>query len=220
MERSLLPREKLELKGAILAMVRRRLGEGNWVESEGGFRSRAACREMLVDTVVDDLRLSLMLRMFIGLRFDDVDLHWQKSQAGSGTTFCLPWTIRCDRKRWNHAGDDYYDIHCLDDIAHTEMAVRSFVEGVASRFWSHFVAIGDLDREWNNRPHHYDLDLSDSFSHAVKSVIVARLARNANYEEIVNIRRKEIDPGCVFCPVREPIVKFDRLVEYLSGVRG
>ena len=205
--------EKRELFESFNRMVRKHLPEADWKYGRSQFTKLSGQCERIFFASITDQELELWVDVAVGIRFTDVEEIWRQSQKLD--QFTSHWTIEGVVSNYIRNAQLWYQIDRPIDIEFFEPKICGLIEQACIPFWNRFASVADVDREWNHRPFEFDHDATNALHHATRSLIVAKLAKNPKFEELVPMRRGEVTRLLDINLQQKGLEAFDRLVEWL-----
>lgn len=197
--------------------ILRLLPEGKWRRDDNIIVDLAGGLERVLLADMNNEGFYLWLFLGMGVNQLEVERVWRESQLWTKRRpHDCAWTVR---GRIGYYLPDLEHAHKLFDLEDVEGLVPSLermIQQACIPFWNRFATIEAIDRDWNSRPFSLERDHTHAFHHAVRSVIVAKLARNPSYHEIIDLRRSELTGRIMNCDELIPLERFERLVQFLG----
>jgi hypothetical protein len=207
--------EKRDLTESFIRMVLRHLPEGDWRSAGSQFSNLNGHCERIFFASITDQKFELWVQAAMGIRFTDVEEIWRKSQNLDKNTG--HWTVEGVVGNFLRDAQLRYRIDRSKDVEFFEQKISELIEQACLPFWKQFASVADVDREWNKRPFEFDNDATDVLHHATRSVIIAKLAKNPAFEELVTMRRGEVIRTLNISLQKRGLEQFDRLVGWLQN---
>jgi hypothetical protein len=205
--------EKRALTESFIAMVSKHLPEGFWKYDRSQFSSVEGGVERMFVCNITDKKLELWVQVGVGIRLIEVEKIWQQSQGIEKSLG--QWTVPGDISSFVRNAKDFYSIDHIKDIGFFEPQIRELIEKACLPFWKRFATVADVDRDWNTRAFDFDRDATDALHHATRSVIIARLVKNPDFERLAVMRREEVASRLHVSLRAQGLEQYDRLVDWL-----
>lgn len=188
------------------------------LDSSSEFVTLEGSSEQIFFTGITDQQLELSIKIGMGVIFLEVEEVWQKSQNENKRH--LPWTVKGMITKYRPGAELFYQMDNDYDLQFIEPQIAEIIEKACVPFWKDFATIQHADANWNKRPFDFDLDGTDALHHGSRSIIIAHLVRNPNFEDLVKMRRSEIQSKLNPNLVPEALQQFERLVNWLCSENG